>query len=375
MTRVEDELGNQDDAARVQDEISFARVVGQLGLRWKRNLGIVILGAAAGIGVSFLVTPKYTATSLFMPPQQQQGGAAAALASLGSLSSLVGAGGSARSSPDQYIALMQSVTVSDHIIKKFNLKSLWDLDYEVDARKKLAQLVEITTNKKDGLITVRATDPNPVRAAAIANQYVEELRLLMNGIAVTEAQQRRVFFEHLLEQTRDKLTSAQTALEASGYNAGALNAEPRAAAEGYAQVQAQQTAAEVKLRVLRSTLADGSPEVERQRETVNALTAQLAKLEASDRAQPHSGDYINHYREYKYQETLFDLFAKQYESARVDESREGALVQVIDPATPPERKSAPTRKFYLAAGGLLALLALAWRAIVVLRREAATPKP
>jgi uncharacterized protein involved in exopolysaccharide biosynthesis len=369
MSTAERDPRELDDAMLESDSIGVAQVAAQIARDWKQALAIVVLGGAIGAGLSFLVTPKYTAASVFLPPQQQQGGAAAAaLASLGSLSSLVGAGANTRSTPDQYVALMQSTTVSDHIIKRFDLRKLWDVDYEVDARKRLSKVVDIAAGKKDGLITVQVTDPSPVRAAAMANQYVEELRLLVNGIAVTEAQQRRVFFERLLEQTRDKLAAAQTALEGSGFNAGALNAEPKAAAEEYAQVRAQKTAAEVKLRTLSSTLSDTASEVIRQRETVNALAAQLATLEAADHAQSRTGEYISRYREFKYQETLFDLFAKQYESARVDESREG-IVQVIDQATPPERKSAPTRRVYLLAGAFLALAALAIRATVTLRRK------
>jgi uncharacterized protein involved in exopolysaccharide biosynthesis len=217
--------------------------------------------------------------------------------------------------------------------------------------------VQISFNKKDSLIRVEVTDPDPTRAAAMANQYVEELRTLTNGLAVTEAQQRRVFFEQLLEQTRDKLATAQTALEGSGYSAGALNAEPRSAAEGYARLHAELTEAQIKLQVLRTSLADTSAEVLRAQESVNALSSQLAKIEAEDRAHPASSDYVNRYREFKYQETLFDLFARQYESARVDESREGALIQVVDAATPPERKSAPKRSLFGAVAGLLGMFA------------------
>jgi len=330
-----------------------------------------VLACVAGVGASFLVTPTFTATNVFLPPQQQQNSAASALASLGALSGLT-SGAGAKNSPDQYIALMQSVTVSDRIIRKFGLKALWDEHFDVDARKKLQRVVQIGFNKKDSLIRVDVSDVDPARAAAMANQYVEELRTLTNGLAVTEAQQRRVFFEHLLEQTRDKLAAAQSALEGSGYSAGSLNAEPRAAAEGYARLHAELTEALVKLQVLRTSLADTSSEVRHAQENVSALSSQLAKIEAEDKTHPASSDYVNRYREFKYQETLFDLFARQYESARVDESREGALIQVVDPATPPERKSAPKRSLFGAVASLLGMfIATMYFALPVRRRSVA----
>ncbi len=354
--------------------IEFAEIGRQMAPRWKIIAIAVVLCAAAGFGASYLLPARYTATAVLLPPQPQ-GGAASALASLGALSSLVGNGAAGHAGPEQYIALMQSVTVADRIIAKFDLQKLWGERYLDDARKKLAKRVEITTNKKDGLITIQATDTNPTRSAAMANQYVEELRRLTNNLAVTEAQQRRVFFEHLLEQTRDKLAAAQLQLEGGGYNSGAINAEPRSAAEGYAQLDAALTAAKVKLQVMRSTLADTAPEVVTQREAVNALSEQVAKLEAKGLAagKDRDGGYISRYREYKYQETLFDLFARQYENARVDESREGALIQTVDPAQPPERKSWPNR--FVCAGGaaffaLLACAALATRRVIRARRAA-----
>lgn len=161
-------------------------------------------------------------------------------------------------------------------------------------------------------------------------------------IAVTEAQQRRVFFEDQLQQTKDRLINAQQTLQASGFSQGAIKAEPKAAAEGYARLRAEVTAAEVRLRTMRGNLADDTPEVRQQHATVGALRDQLARLEQPNdvRGGP---DYVSKYREFKYQETLFDLFARQYELARADESREGALVQVVDAATPPEKKSKPKR--------------------------------
>ena len=132
-------------------------------------------------------------------------------------------------------------------------------------------------------------------------------------------------------------------MQASGFNQGALNAEPRAAADGYARLLAQATAAEVRLQVMRGSLADAAPEVRQQQATLAALRAQLGRIESTAQ-QPSSGPgYIGTYREFKYRETLFELFARQYELARVDESREGPLVQVVDPALPPERRSAPRR--------------------------------
>jgi uncharacterized protein involved in exopolysaccharide biosynthesis len=200
----------------------------------------------------------------------------------------------------------------------------------------------------------------------MANRLVDELRRMTDTIAISDAQQRRKFFEQQLRQTQDKLVQAQQALQASGFTQGALKAEPKSAAEGYARLRAEVTAAEVRLQTLRGSLSDATPEVQQQQNALAALRGQLARLEQTADGQG-GPDYVGKYREFKYQETLFDLFAKQYELARVDESREGALIQVVDPATAPEKKSKPKRVIVALTATLLAVLALT--GFVLIRRS------
>lgn len=341
------------------DGIGLFEAVSLLGQHVKL---LIVLPLAAGllslVVTTYVIPPTFTATTTFLPPQQQQSAAASVLSQLGPLAGIAGAAaGGIRTPGDQYVALMQSVTVSDRIIDEFKLLMRYDVDFRVDARKELKNNVRMTVGKKDGLITVEVDDSSPERAAAMANRYVDELRRMTGTIAISEAQQRRMFFEHQLQQTKDKLTAAQLALQASGFNQGAIKAEPKAAAEGYARLKAEATAAEVRLQAMRGNLVDDTPEVRQQQATVAALRAQLARLEQSTVGNV-GPDYVGKYREFKYQETLFELFARQYELARTDESREGALIQVVDVAQPPEKKSKPKR-------GLVAIMSTLATAMVL----------
>jgi uncharacterized protein involved in exopolysaccharide biosynthesis len=330
-------------------------------------LGVALLGGAVGYGISWLLPPVYTARASILPPQQQSV-AANALAALGGLSALAGQGLGVKTPADQYLSLMQSFRVADRIIDAFDLVKVYDARSRQDARMELERRTRLGTERKDTLITIEVEDSDPVRAAAVANRYVEELRLVASQLALTEAQQRRVFFEKELQTTKQRLAEAQKALQASGYNPGALQAEPRAAAETYGRLKAEMTQAEVQLQALRRNFADGVPEVQRQMAIVEAMRSQLSRLEAP-RPVSGSADYIGRLREYKYQEALFEIFARQYETARLDESREGTLVQVVDAATPPELRSRPKRKLIAigsAVGAVLAVLIgltaqLAWR--------------
>ena len=328
-----------------------------LAERWRLLvIGPFAIGVAV-LGATYLVTPTFTARTAFLPPQQQQSAAASALASLGGLSSLVG-GAAQRTPADQYVALVLSTTLADRLVDKYKLLEVYDKDWRQDARKELAKHTRAVAGKRDGLIVIEVDDTSPQRAAAMANSYVEELRELTNRLALTEAQQRRMLFEGHLQRARDGLAKAQQVLQASGFNQDSLKAEPKAAAEGYARLKAEITTNEARLETLRRNLTDQAPEVQQLAAGLSVLRGQLSRVEATAGG-GSSADYVSKYREFKYQEVLFDLFSRQYELARVDESREG-LLQVVDKAQAPEKKSWPPRALLAVAGtvgGFMLLLA------------------
>jgi uncharacterized protein involved in exopolysaccharide biosynthesis len=319
-----------------------------LARHWKLLLVGPLLAGVTALGLTYLFSPVYTARTTFLPPQQQQGMAASALSSLGALSGLAAGLGSMRTPADQYVALLKSVQVEDRLIDAFGLQASYDVKTRSEAREKLEQRMHVVAGKKDGLITVDIDDESPQRAAEMANRSIDELRRLTAQLALTEAQQRRVFFEGQLTATRDKLTAAQQALQSTGFNAATLRAEPRAAAENYARLRAEVTTNEVRLQAMRRSLTDEAPEVQTLQSALGTLRSQLGRLEAT--LETGGGpDYIAKYREFKYQEALFEMFARQFELARVDESKESGLIQVIDPASAPELKSRPKRGL-IAAG-------------------------
>jgi uncharacterized protein involved in exopolysaccharide biosynthesis len=296
----------------------------------------------AALGISFAIAPTYTATVKFLPPQQQQSAAASMLASLGGLGGLAGAAAGLKNPADQYLAFMKSNSVQDTLIERFKLQERYETKFKVDTRTALTGNTRATSGK-DGLITVEIDDKDPKFAADLANAHVDELQKLLAKLAVTEAQQRRMFFEKQLGQVKDKMIAAEQALRATGVSGSALKSNPTAAVAGVAALQAQVTAQEVKVGAMRGYLAETAPDFKQAMNELASLRAQLAKQEKDQPAATGQGDYVAKFREFKYQETLFELFAKQFEMAKVDESREGAVIQVLDAAQPPEKKSKPKK--------------------------------
>jgi tyrosine-protein kinase Etk/Wzc len=308
------------------------------------NLRLLVLGplvcGLAALVISFVITPTFTAKTQFLPPQQQQSAAASMLASLGALGGLAGAATGIKSPADQYIAFMKSVSLQDALIERFKLIEKYEAKLKADARLALTNNVRISSGK-DGLISLEADDKDPKFAADLANAHVEELRKLLSRLAVTEAQQRRMFFEKQLQITKENLSKADEALKSSGINSSVLKSSPSSAVEAVARLKAGISVQEVKLGSMRNYLTENSPEFKQAMNELGSLKAQLAKAEKEEPASQGTSDYVARYREFKYQETMFELFGKQFELAKVDESREGAVIQVLDIAEPPERKAKP----------------------------------
>jgi tyrosine-protein kinase Etk/Wzc len=303
--------------------------------------GPILVGLIA-LGVSFLFKPTYVAKTSIMTPQQQQGAAAAALAQLGALAGAAGAAGAGaglKSPAELYIGLLKSRTVADRLIDRFGMMKMPNVETHEDARDILDKITGISAGR-DGLITIGVISYIPNLSAALANAYVDELSSLTSRLAVTEAQQRRQFLEKEVAKVKENLVRAEIALGGVGAGEDLLKFNPMAMGEGLATLKAQVMAKEVQLSSMRGYFTENSPNFRQSQRELAALRAQLDKYEKNATSPPSANaEYISRYRDYKYNEVLFEQLSKQYELARIDESKDGAVIQVVDVAIPPERKS------------------------------------
>jgi tyrosine-protein kinase Etk/Wzc len=325
---------------------SLLDVVVVLARRW-RLLAFLPLGIGlVTLAIAFAIPPTFTASTQLLPPQQPSSAAVAMLGSLSSVAGALGGGVAGLKNPtDQWIGLMRSRAVADALVERFGLKTLYEADYQFQARDGLAARTRIAAGR-DGLITIEVDDKSAERAAKIATAYVEELQHLMTTLAVTEAAQRRLFFQRQLQSTKEELVKAEIALKGGGISADVVKTSPTAAVGQLAQAQAALAAQEVKVAVMRGSMTENNPEYRQAALELESMREQMKRAERDQpagRGSEASAKYIARYREFKYYETLYDLFARQYEMARADESREGAVVQVVDPAQVPEYKSQPKR--------------------------------
>jgi tyrosine-protein kinase Etk/Wzc len=327
------------------------------------TLGAGVLAAA----VTLLMPSQYTATARILPPQQGGGSAAAALlGQLGGVGNVAGGIPSIRNPGDLYVGMLKSRTVGDRIVERFNLSSHFGGDYPSDARIALGNASAIQ-NGRDGIISISITSRQPTLSADIANAYVDELIQLTSVLAVTEASMRRLFFERQLATVRENLNAAELAAREAFARGGLAVAEAqgRGLIEASTRIRAQISAKEVQLGAMRTFASERNAELQIVQNELNALRLELARVEggAGDNpsarlsAQPSNNTRL--LRELRYQEMLQELLVRQLEAARLDEAREASIIQVLDRAVVPDRRSSPKRTPIVLLAALCVFLLVA----------------
>jgi tyrosine-protein kinase Etk/Wzc len=282
----ENQKPNNEAQQPEDDEINLLDLLIVLVKHKKMILGVTFAAALLALGISLLLPNIYTATAKILPPQQGQSSASALLSQLGggALGGLAGGALGIKNPNDLYLAMLKSRNITEKIAQRFELQKAYEAKTLTDTLKTLEQVSAIAAGK-DGVITVDVDDKDPGRAAAMANAYIEELNKLMQTFALTDAAQRRQFFETQMKPAKDKLTDAEITL---------------------------------------------------------------------DRTPNTSLKYMDAIRDLKYQEGLYDILAKQFEMAKLDEAKDSPLIQVLDKAVAPEKKSKPKRSLIVLLSTLVA---------------------
>jgi tyrosine-protein kinase Etk/Wzc len=359
----------------------FSAVTAELGRRRKLLLSVSLLtGLLAGI-VAFLLPTMYTATASFIPPTNSSSSSMAAL--VGQLSSMGGSSllGASKGSGDLYVGILKSHSIARAIVSQFHLYDIYKVKKESQAEKVLSSHSEFAAGTKDTIVSINVTDKDPVRARDMANAYLDALRSTSGRLALTENSQRRQFFEERLMLEKDELANAEVALKQTEEKTGLIAPAGQMASQlgAIAQLRSQIASREVRLASLRQDESDDNPDVIRVLSEIASLRSQVNQMENGNKGQEGDMstaqvpglelDYIRKARDVKYHETLFDIIAKQYEAARLDEAHDPSL-QILDRATTPDTKSGPHRILITAAGFMVGLfLSIIWVLIQRLSRD------
>jgi capsule polysaccharide export protein KpsE/RkpR len=353
---------------------------------WERRkfLGRVALwGLIGSTMIAFLIPKRYESTTRLMPPDTQSNSGLAMVAAmagkgnmgLGSLGSdLLGL----KSSGALFTDVLQSRTVQDRIIGRFDLRKVYGDKYWQDARRDLAQYTAVSEDRKSGVLTITVTDRDPQRAAQMAQTYVEELDRLVTQVSTSSARRERVFIEERLQSVKHDLdlASQQFSEYASRNTTVDITAQAKAMVEGAARLQGELIASQSELEGLEQIYTGNNVRVRSMRARVEELKRQLKKLGGEDTGSPSTDSpqsqedfpsirklpllgvkWSDLYRQTKIQETVYELLTQQYEIAKIQEAKEIPTVKVLDLANVPEKKASPHRLTLMILGMLLAFSA------------------
>lgn len=353
------------------ESIRLLTLVLILARRWVLIAVVAAICTATGIALALLLPVRYTAEIVILPPQQQDSSITSALAAqFGGLSSMAQmAGGSLglKNKNDMYVSMFKSHLVEDAIIQRFNLQAEYRKMLLSDTRKVFEKRATVDGGTKDGLIHIAFEDHDPQRAAQIANGYVDQFRTLSQHLAISEAAQRRMFLEGQVDQTKRHLADAEEAMKDTEQKTGLieLNSQARALIESASYLRAQIAAKQFQVEGMKSYATDQNPGVAQAEQELASLRAQMQSLTGSQNIDgmiipkgqvTEAGlEYVRKLRDVKYNETEFALLAKQLELARLDEAREGSMIQVVDPAFTPDKRSFPHRTLIVLAAAAAGL--------------------
>jgi uncharacterized protein involved in exopolysaccharide biosynthesis len=369
----------EQSASAAEDQIRVLDLLIVLAKRKRIVLGVPFIVAIGAAIFSLLLPNIYTGTTQILPPQQSASSASALLSQLGGASGgLASAPGGVlgmRNPNDLYVGMLKSRTVADNLIARFDLNKIYEQKLQSNTRSILQGNTAIAAGR-DGIITVEVDDKDPKRAAEIANAYVDELMKLTRVLAVTQASQRRLFFEQQLTQAKDNLTATEITAR-QGLQKGGLaqvDAQGRSMIEVTARLRAQISTKEVQLGAMRTFAAEGNPELQRTQEELQALKRELGRVEGSSLVTAIGGreksdnsglDNLSRLRDVKYYEFLYELLAKQYELAKIDEAKDATIIQVMDWAIQPDRRAKPKRTLIVLLSTVGATLVSVLLAFVV----------
>jgi capsule polysaccharide export protein KpsE/RkpR len=371
---------------------SRGRKIARIGRLWKQRKLLAKFAACGAIATALiviLIPSRYAATTRLMPPDPPAGAGMAVLAGIaGKMGSTLGALGGdlfgMNTSADLFAGVLQSRTVQNDLVSKYDLRRVYSVKRLIDARKELARQTDISIDRKSGILSIAVTDHDAKRATALAEEYVVELNNVVTQLNTSSAHRERVFLEERLQQVKGELESAEKDFSQFASKNGAIDIKEqgKAMVEAAAILEGQLIAAQTELQGLRQIFTDQNIRVRTMQARIDELHRQLVKMGGKSELQgsnPSQEDelypsirrlpllgvgYADLYRRMKVEETVFETLTQQYEIAKVQEAKEVPSVRVLDPAEIPERKVFPPRTLLTLLGALLAMAAgIGWVAV------------
>jgi tyrosine-protein kinase Etk/Wzc len=324
-------------------------------LRWKRFIVInfIIVLLLSGI-VSFILPKWYKSTASLLPPKQPDifnslSASSSILKGIGGLGKLGGLG--QKSSAYNYFAILHSRTTMENVVRKFDLISVYDIsDSSMEkAIKELDGNVAFEEQTDDN-ITIEVYDKDPIRAANLANYFVEVLNEVSIRLGTQEVRSNREFIESRVSETQHGLRQSEEALREFQEHSGMiLTPDQTTSADAVATLYASKAKMEVEVAIMEHNVIADNPTLIQKKLELLELNKKISTI-------PQIGlKSFRLFRDVAIQQKILEFLIPIYEQARIEEQKDVPVLLVLDKAVPAEKKSKPKRSLIIFLASFLAL--------------------
>lgn len=358
------EINNANSYQLQENTIDLLDLIIIIAKHKKFILGLTCLVITIACIYSFMVTPVYRSTTKILLPSESS----SKIALLSQIPGFAADALSLKTNGDMMVGMIKSRTLADKLIKRFNLEERFEVENIDQMRRILSNMTQANADGKSGLVSISIEYSDPVFASTLANAYVEELKVFMQQLAISDAAQKRLFLEEQLKETQVHLLKAENELAGYQKRTGILNANQYASSlmSAIATFRARISAKEVELQAAETFASGNNPRVQKLKAEVKGLKEQIQKLEAQAthgseesfnlNELPDAGmEYLRKLRDQRFYEALYGMLMKQYEQAKMAEAQEPMVIQIIDEAVIPYQKVRPQKKLIVVLSAILGL--------------------
>ena len=368
---ISDRDGPRDDS----DILVVARVLFKMLKRTLANFVTVCLVFAV---LSLNMPKTFRVTATIIPPAPQQN-----LGMLNAITSALPLGGLGFGQMDYesmtLLVILNSRTVKEDVIKKFNLMKFYDVETMEDALETLGAntlfdfddegTISITADVSTGWFSGEEEDDQVKQLATdIANFFIADLDSVNKKLKTEQARFQRIFLEKRHNENIRVLKEAENMLKTfqEEHRVVSLPDQTRAAIEAAAAIEIQIQTNEIRLEVLEKTISPAHPEIERVRNEISGLKSKLTEMQAGSRDEmvfPGFSEIpdltvqlLRLKRDVEIQNALFAFLTQQYEEAKIQEAKDTPTLQVVDWAVKPEKKHEPNRAIFVIFFSFLSIV-------------------
>ncbi len=324
----------------------------------KRRLALIFISTliTAYLSILFFVKPEYTATATIISSggnNPMSGLMSLAGKFSGVLPSITGEIGN-----DAEFALYNTVLYSrtsmENVILKYDLMKLYKFKNQEVGVKALRKLINTDVNF-DNAYTISAKFRSPQLASDIANYLVQYLNEKVIEINITKSKNDRIFLEKRVDAIKDSLKKSEEILKDYQEKSGVIEAKTQTTKliERLSTIESEMRKKDLEVHISKELLGEQSNEFKKAQvisqelhrnldEFKNTRTSNLNRLPL-DSIPKSMLEYYRLYRDVQMYGTMLEYIIPIFEQAKFNEQKMTPVLNVIDKAIPPIKRTSPQR--------------------------------